>query len=136
MKKRFFIANRFIFYVSKTMLVPKTTCLWHLHYSKMTPKPPKCTLVLRSRPKSAFKEKMLNMRLWDHVGRTRREKLVCAIFWKRILIHSVMRTRQNITLGMAFSQNLTFSTPLAPKKVVLLRSTWCWTEDLKLHKLK
>ena len=51
------------------------------------------------------------MRLWDHVGRIRREKLVCAIFWKCIFIHSVMRTRQNITLGMAFSQNLTFSTP-------------------------
>ena len=31
------------------------------HYSKTTPKPPKCTLVLRSRPKSAFKVlKMLN----------------------------------------------------------------------------
>ena len=94
---------------------PKNDMLWHLHYSKMSPKPPKCTLVLRSRPKSAFKVKqILNMRLWGHVGRIRREKLVCAIFWKCIFIDSVMRTRQNITSGMAFSKKLTCST-LGPK---------------------
>ena len=52
-----------------------------------------------------------DMRLWDHVGRIRREELVCAIFWKRLFIHSVMITRQNITLGMVFSQNLIFGRP-------------------------
>ena len=89
------------------------------HYSKMISKPPKCTLVLRARPKSAFKVvKMLNMRLWDHVGRIRREKLVCAIFWKCIFIHSVMRTRQNITLAMFFFPKFDFQYPPAlPKQL-------------------
>ena len=74
--------------------------------------------------KVAQNETSADMRHWDHVGRIRREKLVCAIFWKCIFIHSVMRTRQNITSGMFFfSQILTFSTPPRSQKVFLLRST-------------